>query len=128
MAEPVNLKHLIDRVIEEAEKLSLNDKTIFKIRLSLEETFSNIINHAYPDTTGDILVSCFLREQRIFNVEIQDTGIPFNVMEATPPDVSSKIEEREAGGLGIHLIKKSTNDMTYRRVSRHNILNLAFYF
>jgi serine/threonine-protein kinase RsbW len=74
---------------------------------------------------GDVEISCILSGDDRFIVEIRDNGIPFDVVSAGDQDVTSGIEERKIGGLGIFLIKRLMDDVTYRREDDKNILRLT---
>jgi len=128
-AELVNLDLFLKKVIHEAEKRKINKRTIFKIRLSVEEAITNIISHGYPmqsEIPGDISIVCYLRGKHIFGLTIQDYGVPFRIDEADKPDTTSPLENRTAGGLGIHLLKSSTDFYSYHRKSGINSLTLEY--
>ncbi len=50
-----------------------------------------------------------------------DSGIPFDPLEKEDPDVTLSTEEREIGGLGIYLIKKKMDEVSYRYENQKNI-------
>ena len=53
-----------------------------------------------------------------------DHGIPYNPLEKADPDTTLSAEERQIGGLGIFMVKKSMDDMKYRREDGMNILTI----
>ena len=53
-----------------------------------------------------------------------DEGIAFNPLNKKDPDISLKAEDREIGGLGIYMVKKSMDDVTYQREGNKNILTI----
>ena len=57
-------------------------------------------------------------------MEFEDRGREFNPLEVEDPDLVSAIENRQLGGLGIHLVKKMVDAAEYRRVGDKNILLL----
>ncbi|MDH3329707.1 MAG: ATP-binding protein, partial [Desulfobulbaceae bacterium] len=57
-------------------------------------------------------------------IRIEDNGLPFNLLEAEPVDLETDLEHRSVGGLGIHLIKKLMDDVTYKRVESKNVVTL----
>lgn len=98
---------------------------IRKVELALEEALVNIIRHAYESKGGSIDL-CFLGKKKGYlEIEIQDQGPPFNpVKEAAPVNPSLPLEEREVGGLGVHLMKQMVDEVLYRREENRNILTL----
>jgi len=119
-----NLGRWMNGVSECARVQGFDEKKIGKIELALEEALVNICKYSYPDEPGDAEVSCKQDNGR-FIIEIVDSGIPFDMTSLPAPDVTSSIEERKIGGLGIFLIKKMVNDVSYRREGNFNILKLT---
>jgi anti-sigma regulatory factor (Ser/Thr protein kinase) len=59
-----------------------------------------------------------------FVIEVTDWGIPFDATALPDPDVTRPLEKRPVGGLGIYLIKKMTDEMSYTREDGQNVLRL----
>jgi anti-sigma regulatory factor (Ser/Thr protein kinase) len=57
-------------------------------------------------------------------VEIVDNGRPFDPTAAPAPDLSTPLECREPGGLGIHLMRALMDRLDYRRDDDANVLRL----
>jgi len=119
-----NLRRWTEAVSERAREQGLAQKKIGKIELALEEALVNICNYSYPEEPGDAEVSCKQDNGR-FIIEITDSGIPFSMASLSAPDLTSSIEKRKIGGLGIFLIKKMVDEVKYRREGSFNILNLT---
>ncbi|OQY49691.1 MAG: hypothetical protein B6240_02830 [Desulfobacteraceae bacterium 4572_87] len=124
-AEMENLEELLDFVDNEAEKAGFPARRVSEIRLAAEEVLVNIFCYAYPETDGDVSISCFMKED-FFVLEILDGGTPFNIMAAPGPDLSSCLSERYVGGLGIHLIREMATETRYVRDKGQNRLTLVF--
>ena len=60
-------------------------------------------------------------------VTIADDGIPFNPFSGAPPDTSLSLEERELGGLGIHVVSKVMDEVSYNRRTDRNVVILVKY-
>jgi len=127
-ADLTSLQIILKKALWTAEKQNIDKKTIFRIRLSVEESVSNIIKYAYPGNPGKIFLEYFLRKGNIFGIRLKDSGIPFNLKDTHSPDTSSELGKRDIGGLGIYLIRKSTDKIHYHRKSQYNILTLEFYY
>ena len=56
-----------------------------------------------------------------------DSGVPYNPLKKPDPDVTKDLEERELGGLGIFMVKKSMDDITYEYKEGQNILRIKKY-
>lgn len=96
--------------------------TINKILLCVDELVTNIIAHAYTDDK-EHAVSL---EIRIFpehlELELRDDGVAFDPTTQTRPDLVRTIEDREIGGLGIHLVKTIMDKVEYEREGDYNVL------
>ncbi len=95
------------------------------MRLIAEEALSNVIRHAYgadrPEEKIEVQLGIGPRNTQL---EIRDSGDPFNPLDLPAPDLSLSIDERRPGGLGVHLIRALTDRRTYRREGAENILLL----
>lgn len=108
-----------------AQKAGFDMQKIHEIELASEEAIVNIVNYAYGDTPGTIEVTCRVEPDDRFLIEIADSGMPFDPLEAKKPDLDADIDKRPVGGLGIYLAEKLMDDMRYRRESDKNILTLV---
>lgn len=124
-AEMENLEELLDFVVTEARKAGFPARRVSEIRLVAEEVLVNIFSYAYPETGGHVSINCSVREDFFF-LEILDGGVPFNIMAAPDPNVSSCLSERSVGGLGIVFVKKMATETSYVREKGRNRLTLVF--
>lgn len=110
---------------EELTKLGCSMKTVIQCNVALDEIFSNIVNYGYPDAPGPVTVK--LREafepHRVY-ICFEDSGIPYDPLQNEDPDVTLSAEERDAGGLGIFMVKKTMDEVQYRYENGKNILSL----
>jgi len=119
-----NLERWMNAVSECAREQGYDQKRISKIELALEEALVNICKYSYPEEPRNAEVSCKQDNSR-FIIEIVDSGIPFDMTSLPAPDITSSVEQRKIGGLGIFLIKKTVDEVEYRREGNFNILNLT---
>lgn len=117
------LKGLVQSVSDCALSQGFDGIRIGEINLALEEAFVNICNYSYPAKTGDATITCQTDDNRLI-IEISDSGIPFDITQLADHDITAPAEARKIGGLGIFLIKKMMDAVTYRREQDRNILNL----
>jgi anti-sigma regulatory factor (Ser/Thr protein kinase) len=56
---------------------------------------------------------------------VSDDGVSFNPLAVAPPDTTSPLEQRQLGGLGIHLVRSLTDEATYLRQDGRNVIRLV---
>ena len=101
-------------------------KTEFQIRLAVEEVFVNIASYAYAPGTGDAEVSCvLLSDPKRVLIRFSDSGIPFDPTKLADADLSEEAIMERVGGLGIFLVKKNMDQVTYTYEGGRNVLTLV---
>lgn len=96
-----------------------------KLALALEEAVANAINHGLPGSPPPHRLAVRLGFDADGVVaEVIDNGRPFDPTDAPDPDLTSSLEERQLGGLGIHLMRELMDGLDYRRSGDMNILRL----
>jgi len=117
----------MDFVSSCARALGYDAERIGELELIMEEILVNIIKYAYSGREpGDVTISCSEDGGNLV-MEISDSGIPFDLLAAADPDVTTGIDERSVGGLGIYLIKKLADDVKYQREENRNRVTLAVF-
>lgn len=121
------LYECIDFVASCAAEHGFDQKRISEIRLALEEVLVNIIHYAYPETpeTGDIEITCHVSGNNALEIEVADSGVPFNILSVKNPELDAEIEDRQIGGLGVYLVKQIMDDVCYVREGGRNRLTLT---
>ena len=112
--------------IDEAlEKLECSMKAQMQIDVAIDEIFGNIAHYAYPDKEGSAVVRIdFTEETRTVSITFMDQGIPFDPLNQEEPDTSLSASDRKIGGLGIFLVRKTMDDVSYQYRDGRNILCL----
>lgn len=109
----------------ELEALECGIRQQTQIDVAVDEIFTNISSYAYEPGTGEATIRFeFDEATRTVRISFIDTGMEFNPLEKDDPDVSLSAEERQIGGLGIFLVKKTMDKMTYLRTEGQNILTI----
>jgi anti-sigma regulatory factor (Ser/Thr protein kinase) len=108
-----------------APDTALSEDNLHKVELAAEEILVNIIQYAYPDGAGEIEIECLPAEGGGLEVSFVDEGNPFDVLAKEDPDTSLPIDERAIGGLGIYLVKRLMDRVSYRRDSGKNVLTIV---
>ncbi len=95
-----------------------------KILVAVDELYTNIAQYAYGgDGRGECEIGLDITDG-IVSVRFTDSGIPYNPLSKKDPDITLSAEEREIGGLGIYMVKKSMDAMEYVRRDGKNILTI----
>ena len=111
------------KIVKEWE---ISEDVAFSMNLALEEITTNIINYGYKGKDDYDIVIRFTLEKHNLRIQIKDGAKEFNPLDLKDPDDLDKpLEERQIGGLGIHLVKKFTDNFSYRRSNNKNIITLT---
>ncbi len=110
------LTEYIENTLENA-----SPATVFKMNIALDEIYSNIVKFSggsYADVT------CFVDGDNAVLI-FEDDGVQYNPLKKEDADITLSAEERDIGGLGILMVKKSMDSMEYRYEDGKNILTLV---
>lgn len=109
----------------ELEKMGCPMKAQLQINVAIDEIFSNIVKYGYPEKPGPVTVK-FIHSDDPEGVTIrfEDDGVAYNPLTKEDPDITLSAEERNIGGLGIFVVKKTMDDMKYEYENERNILTL----
>ena len=125
MAEDSELNNVLGFLEEELEKYECSMKNITAICVAIEEIFVNVAHYAYGTGKGDCDFTIkFNKTTRDLTMVMEDKGTPFNPLAKKDPDVSLPAEQREIGGLGIFIVKKTMDEVSYRYENDKNILTM----
>lgn len=109
------------------EKLEAADcpmKAQMQIAVAVEEIFVNIAHYAYNPDTGNAVVRVEVTDEPAVLITFVDHGVQYDPLAREDPDVTLSAEEREIGGLGIFITKKTMDDVSYEYKNGQNILKL----
>ncbi len=120
-----HLHELVEAVEALGEQDGWPDELIFKAALVVDELSQNVIDYSCPDRPNDVSVELTTHPNKII-FEVIDDGIPFNPLTDAPePDLTSPIEDRDIGGLGVHYTKTLMDDVQYSRTAGKNRLRVV---
>ncbi len=112
-------------VEEQLEQYNCPMKAQMQIDIAIDELFSNIAQYAYTPNTGKATVRVEVTENpMVVVITFIDNGIPYDPLAKADPNVSLPADEREIGGLGIFMVKKSMDEITYEYKDGQNILKI----
>jgi serine/threonine-protein kinase RsbW len=106
-----DIPRIVEFVVNWLEQNDL-DKYVFIFETAVDEWSTNVVKHAYGGKGGYYQISCALSGADII-VTIKDHGNKFDPNSVPLPEVSSRLEERKVGGLGIYMMKKLTDRVDY---------------
>ena len=120
-----NIEAVTEFVNEQLEALDCPMKAQMQIDIAIDELFGNIAHYAYNPEIGTATVRVEVMEEPLsVVVTFIDDGVPYDPLQKGDPDVTLSAEEREIGGLGIYMVKKSMDEITYEYKGGQNILKI----
>lgn len=125
-AEPEQLEPVQRFVEEQIERYDCSARVRFQLDVAVEEIFINIAKYAYrPGQAGQAAVRCCVGGDPLqVTIQFQDQGVPFNPLEKEDADITLTAQERQIGGLGILMVKKSMDAVRYSYEDGKNILTI----
>ena len=112
-------------VEEQLEQYNCPMKAQMQIDIAIDELFSNIAQYAYTPKTGKATVRVEVTENPMAVViTFIDNGVPYDPLAKADPNVSLPADERQIGGLGIFMVKKSMDEISYEYKNGQNILTI----
>lgn len=120
-----NIEVVTDFVNQQLELLECPMKTQMQIDIAIDELFSNIAHYSYNPEVGQATVRVEVVENPLaVTITFIDNGIPYDPLAKEDPDLTLSAEERQIGGLGIYMVKKSMDEITYEYKDGQNILSI----
>ncbi len=111
----------------DSRKCPVKAKT--QISIAIDELFGNIANYAYGDLIGNAIVRVeFFDTPDSVTITFIDSGVPFDPLAKDDPDITLSAEERNIGGLGIFMVKKMMDNISYQYQNGNNILSISKNF
>jgi len=128
----VNIFENIEKIVEHFDGFCTTNSIPMpvnqKINLSLDDLVNNIISYGYRDDLEHVIDIQFKLFENRLMVLVEDDGVPFNPFDSDGADITLSIDDRDIGGLGIHLIKKLMSSCNYQRKANKNVVVLTMDF
>ena len=119
------LSEVLGFVEETLESYECSMKNQTAICVAIEEVFVNVASYAYGEGSGDVTLDIgFDEANRDVTFRLIDQGVPFDPLKKPDPDITLSIEERQVGGLGIFIVKKTMDTVHYAYEDGKNILTM----
>ena len=120
-----NIETVTDFVNEQLESYDCPMKAQMQIDIAIDELFGNIAHYAYNPEIGEATVRVEVVEEPLsVIITFIDNGVPYDPLKKDDPDTTLSADEREIGGLGIYMVKKSMDEITYEYKDGQNILTI----
>ena len=124
-AERENLDEALSFIAERIAPIEPSEKAKRQVELAAEEVFVNIADYAYAPDKGRAKILVEADEAaREAAITFSDTGRPFDPTGKEDPALTLPLSERKPGGLGIFLVKKLMDGVSYEYRDGKNILKL----
>ena len=120
-----NVPKVTDFINEQLDNAGCPMKAQMQIDVAIDEMFGNIAHYAYEDGTGNATVQIEIqKDPSSASITFVDSGVPYDPLKKDDPDVTLSLEERQIGGLGIFIVKKTMDDIKYEYKNGKNILTI----
>lgn len=124
-AKTGNLPMATGFVTKTLEEMGCPAKPMFQIEVSVDELFTNIASYAYPDGDGTATIRIDDSGKGAVTITFLDAGVPFDPLEHEDPDITLLVEDRPIGGLGIFMVRKTMDSVTYERRDGMNVVTIS---
>lgn len=98
-------------------------EVVFALQVAIEEMTVNIVQHGYRSESGDISISLGFCPGEVV-VVIEDVAPAYDPLQTPTPDLTLPVDQREPGGLGVHLVRQLMDVVEYRHIHGKNVVTL----
>ena len=120
-----NLEVVQNFVSGELEERGCSMKVMMQIEIAVEEIYVNIVHYAYNPEIGEATIRCEVTDDPMqVIIQFLDSGIPFDPLAKEDADITLSAEERQIGGLGIFMVKRSMDEVSYEYKEGNNVLTI----
>lgn len=124
-AKDDNLYQVLDFVNEQLDAENCPPDVKIQVDIAVEEIFVNISHYAYNPEVGPATIRAeVVKEPLSVTLTFMDHGTPYDPLAKADPDITLSAEERQIGGLGIFMVKKSMDHVEYAYKDGQNILTI----
>ena len=124
-ADRINLPLVQTFIDEQLEEAGCPMLTQTSIDIAVEELFVNIASYAYGDGSGNAVIRVAVHEDPpVVEITFIDSGKQYDPLAKADPDTTLSVKERKKGGLGIFMVKKSMDNVSYEYKDGKNILTI----
>jgi serine/threonine-protein kinase RsbW len=92
-----------------------------QVALAVDEASTNVIEHAYHGARGRRIELRYVLAAEELRVEIVDDGAPVDTRSLPELDLRRYASEKRRGGLGVHLMGRIMDTVTFQRTAHGNV-------
>jgi len=118
------ITYVIDQLEAFGNEIGIDVGAIQRFSIVLDELLNNTISYGFEDGEKAEIQIRMVWTPPEFEITIEDEGKHFDPIGSGPPNTSADIDERDIGGLGIHIIKNIMDEFHYRRLGVRNIISV----
>ena len=118
------LEILRQHLIKLGHTVGLTEAFITDVNVCLDELFTNTVSYGYTDDKKHFIRFEIQTDEKAQTIRIEDEGVPFNPLLKKDPEPPNDLLDARIGGLGIHIVKKLMDDISYERVGGKNVLTI----
>jgi serine/threonine-protein kinase RsbW len=108
-----NVPVAVDYVAHIGQVVGVDETTLYQIQVAVDEACANVVQHAYAGMEpGEMEILCHV-DNNSFIISIRDWGNTFDPDEVSDPDISSPLEERSLGGLGLFFMRQYMDEISF---------------
>jgi len=115
------IEPVINYAVTAAHEAGFDDHELHRIRLAVDELATNIVLHGYEEAglSGELQISAQYDEEQLV-ITLEDTGEGYDPRHTPPPDLTSPVEKRPLGGLGVYLALWALDQFDYEQQKNRN--------
>ena len=119
-------ENVVKFIVENYGQYFSSEKLNFQINMVVDEIFGNIAKYAFNNEGGKVNILSWMEENPLrLNIKFVDNGVPFNPLELEEPDITSSLDNRRIGGLGIYIVKNMVDSFVYKYIHKCNVLTIT---
>lgn len=119
-----DIERLNKLVRQFGELHEIPSRTLYAVNLALDELVTNVVLYGFDTPeSGSLTVQIAVAGPELV-ASVVDDGKPFNPLDVKPPDLNAPLEERDLGGLGVHLVRSLMDHVSYSRDEGKNVLTV----
>ncbi len=118
---------------ELAEAIGWAEERVYALDLCIVELVSNIVDHGYRGTRGEIRIELHFASATPVQAEVHsavltiiDEAPEFDPLSVPPPANPATLDEATIGGYGIHLVRSTADVCRYERREGRNVFTAYF--
>jgi len=112
-AKPENIEKIANFVEKNLKNIKIHKDALEEILISIDEAISNVIQHSYTGSQNGYIRLILTITKKKVEVSIFDKGSIFEPNKIPSPNFSKNLNDRSLGGLGVFLMKKFMDEVTF---------------